>query len=292
MISSMTGYGRGESDEAARRYVVELRSENNRFLEISLRLPKTLASLEPKIKSLIQEYVTRGRIYVTLNIDGTDENAGRLTLDETTVRSYCDALSEVKRKFRLSGKITLDILTRFPNILNFETVQEDVEEELSRIEPALRTALKSLKGMREAEGTQLRTDLEERIRVLESLIQKIEEESPKGVVEAKKKLEERLKSLLETDHIDPLRMALEVGIIAERCDVTEECVRFHSHNRLFRDTLERGGAIGKRLNFLLQEMNREANTIGSKGFNTTISHIVVQIKEEIEKLREQVQNIE
>ena len=292
MISSMTGYGRGESDEAARRYVVELRSENNRFLEIYLRLPKTLASLEPKIKSLIQEYVTRGRIYVTLNIDGTDENAGRLTLDETTVRSYCDALSEVKRKFRLSGKITLDILTRFPNILNFETVQEDVEEEWSRIEPALRTALKSLKGMREAEGTQLRTDLEKRIRVLESLIQKIEEESPKGVVEAKKKLEERLKSLLETDHIDPLRMALEVGIIAERCDVTEECVRFHSHNRLFRDTLERGGAIGKRLNFLLQEMNREANTIGSKGFNTTISHIVVQIKEEIEKLREQVQNIE
>lgn len=288
----MTGYGRGESCTNGRRYIVELRSENNRFLDISLRLPKTLAPLEPRVKRLVQDSVTRGRISVSLSVDGTEESDQRISLDETSVRSYYDALSEMKKIFNLPGEISLDILTRLPNILKFEPKQEDIEEEWNLLEPALRTALANLSEMRKMEGAQLQTDMEARINVLEGLVEDVEEESPKGVVEAKKKLEERLKSLLDTDHIDPLRLTLEVGFIAERSDVTEECVRFHSHNQLFRSTLQEGGPIGKRLNFLLQEMNREANTMGSKGFNATISHIVVQIKEEIEKLREQVQNIE
>ena len=292
MISSMTGYGCGASGSDSRRYVVEIRSENNRFLEISVRLPKALTSLEPRIKNCVQDSLSRGRIYVSLSVDGTSESEQRLVVDDEVVRSYYDALSAIKERFGLRGEITLDIVTRFPNILTFEVLEENIDKEWSFIEPAVRKALTSLMEMRKAEGAQVQVDLEKRVDILEDFITKVEAEAPKGVALAREKLEERLRFILGVAEIDPLRLAVEAGIIAERCDVTEECVRFHSHNHLFKDTLKAGGPIGKRLNFLLQEMNREANTIGSKGYNTIISHCVVQMKEEIEKLREQVQNIE
>lgn len=292
MISSMTGYGRGESGGNGRRYIVEVRSENNRFFEVSLRLPKSMASLEQKMKGFIQKFISRGRIYSTVNIEGTEDGEQRLTLDEVAARSYYDILSQLKKKLELPGEITLDVLTRFPNILTFEPPEEDIAQEWHLIESAMHTAMMSLVDMRRTEGARLQADMEKRIGLLEDLVMEIEKQAPLRVEEAKQKLEERLKFLVKTDQIDPLRLALEIGVIAERCDVTEECVRFHSHNLLFRDTLKNDGAIGRRLNFLLQEMNREANTIGSKASDVKISHLVVHMKEEIEKIREQVQNIE
>ncbi|MFQ6092221.1 MAG: YicC/YloC family endoribonuclease [bacterium] len=292
MVSSMTGYGRGESGGNDRRYIVEVRSENNRFFEVSFRLPKSMASLEQKMKGLVQQYIARGRIFLTMNVEGPDDGKQGLTLDGEVARSYYQILSELKEKLGLPGEITVDVLTRFPNILTFEPAEGDMEQEWPLIEDAVHRAVTSLVDMRRAEGARLQSDLEKRIDLLENLTAEIEELAPLGVAEAKQKLEERLKSLVETDQIDPLRLALEIGVITERCDVTEECVRLHSHNQLFRETLKASDPVGKRLNFLLQEMNREANTIGSKAFDAKISHLVVQIKEEIEKLREQVQNIE
>lgn len=292
MISSMTGYGRGESGEEGRRYTVEVRSENNRFFDISLRLPKTLAPLEQKIKNVVQHCIVRGRIYLTVSVEGTDNCEQFCSLDEDLVRSYYTLLSDIKEKMDLPGEITIDVLSRFPNFWAFEAPERDIEHEWKFIEPALQEAITNLITMRKAEGKRLQLDLEKRIELLERLISDIEEMAPQGVSEAKNKLERRLQSLIGTDKVDPLRLAIEAGIIAERCDVTEECVRFHSHNQLFQETINSGGAIGKRLGFLLQEMNREANTIGSKALNAEISHSIVQTKEEIEKLREQVQNIE
>ena len=292
MISSMTGYGCGESGEATRRYVVEARSENNRFLDISLRLPKTLAFFEQKIKNVVQEYIVRGRIYLTVAVENPSESDQNLVLNEELARTYYSILSDMKEKLDVPGEITIDVLAGFPNIVAFELPESDNEHEWQLIEPALHQAIKELTDMRGAEGARLQSDLENRIHLLESLISRIEQVASQGVSEAKDKLEKRLQSLIGTDQTDPLRLAMEAGIIAERCDVTEECVRFHSHNQLFRETLQSGGTVGKRLGFILQEMNREANTIGSKALNVEISHRIVQAKEEIEKLREQVQNIE
>lgn len=292
MISSMTGYGRGESGRDGRRCIVEVRSENNRFLDVSLRLPKTLVSLEQQMKALIQEYVARGRIYLTTSIEGTEDEDERLTADEAAAQAYYDVLSTLKEKLGLPGEITVEVLTRFPNIVTIEAVEGDIEQEWRLVEPAAHMAMRNLVDMRRAEGERLRSDMETRVGLLEGLVGDVEKLAPLGVEDAKKNLKDRLASLVGANQIDPVRLALEVGVIAERCDVTEECVRFHSHNELFSETLKAGGAIGKRLNFLLQEMNREANTMGSKASNANVSHIVVQIKEEIEKLREQVQNIE
>ena len=292
MISSMTGYGRGEFSDNGRRYVVEVRSENNRFLDMSIRLPRSLVLLEQKIKQLVQRHISRGRVMVTVNSDGSEDAEQTISLDEELVKSYYSMLQDLKVKFNLPGEISIDVLSRFPNLITFESPERNVEQEWSLIKPALQQAIHNLIGMRQSEGAQLQADMEKRIDLLEELITEVEQQAPQGVLEQKERLQARLQTLVDCEHIDPMRLAIEAGIIAERCDVTEECIRFHSHNKLFRDTLGTDGTIGKRLSFLLQEMNREANTIGSKTIDVQISHIIVHIKEEVEKLREQVQNIE
>jgi uncharacterized protein (TIGR00255 family) len=292
LICSMTGYGRGEFSENNRRYVVEVRTENNRFLDISIRLPRTLVLLEQKVKRLIQHSIVRGRILVTVSSEGDDEEKQHLFLDEELAESYYRILQDLKATLALPGDISIDVFSQLPSLITFESPERDVEREWDLIERALQQAIDDLIGMRQAEGELLQADMEKRINLLEKLISEIEVLAPQSVSEAKEKLQERLQTLVDVKHIDPVRFAIEAGLIAERCDVTEECVRFHSHNALFKETLRMDGTVGKRLGFLLQEMNREANTIGSKAVNAQISHVVIRIKEEVEKLREQVQNIE
>jgi len=288
----MTGYGHGEVSENGRKYIIEIRSENNRFLEVSLRLPKALVSLEQRIKNVIQQHVSRGRLYVGLSIECAGEEERFLGLDEELARTYYRALQKLKEDLALPGEIDVEMLSRIPNIITGQATVRDVEEDWRILEPAINQAVSSLVDMRQAEGCQLCADLEKRISLLEDLLGQVEGLIPQGIADAQSRFEQRLQSLLDEHQCDPLRLALEAGIIAERSDVTEELVRFHSHNRLFRDTLAVGGHVGKKLGFLLQEMNREANTLGSKSLNADIAHIVVHIKEETEKLREQVQNIE
>jgi uncharacterized protein (TIGR00255 family) len=288
----MTGYGHGEVSENGRKYIVEIRSENNRFLEISLRLPKTLVSLEQRIKNVVQQYVSRGHVYVGLSIEGAGGEERFLGPDEELARIYCQALRTLQEQLALPGEIDIEILSRMPNIITGQTMVRDVEEDWGIVEPALHQAATDLVEMRQAEGQQLCADLKKRVSLLEDLLEQVEGLVPLGIADAKSRLERRLQGLLDEHQCDPLRLALEAGLIAERADVTEECVRFHSHNRLFLETLAVGGHVGKKLGFLLQEMNREANTLGSKSLNADIAHMAVHIKEEIEKLREQVQNIE
>ena len=292
MISSMTGYGRGERFETVRKYIAEVRSENNRFLDISLRLPKNLMALEPKIRALVLDHVSRGRVTVTVISNGPEDEDQHLSLDVELAKSYYRILNDLKTVLNVPGDITLDVLSRLPNLISFDSPEQDVESEWRLIEPALLQAVDDCVAMRQAEGAQLQADMEKRLDLLEQCISEIEDLAPRGVMGAKERLEERLLQLTEIERIDPARLAVEAGLIAERCDVTEECVRFRSHNALFRETLLSRGAVGKRLGFLLQEMNREANTIGSKAIDARVSHVVVSLKEEIEKLREQVQNIE
>lgn len=292
MISSMTGYGRAELEREGVHLVAEVSSVNSRFCELSVRLPRPLSPLELKVRELVQQYVVRGRINLFITWEGLDDSHLFLSLDEDLARAYYRLLTGVKETLNLPGEVDVGILARFPDIFKLEPKEDDLDHAWSLVEEVARMAMEDMVAMRRGEGKRLEVDLRGRIDVLENSLAKIERWAPKRVEEAKGNLEERIKALTDLDEIDPQRLAMEVAVLAERCDITEECVRFHSHNQLFLSTLDEGGVVGRRLNFLLQEMNREANTIGSKANEAQISHAVVRIKEEVERLREQVQNVE
>lgn len=293
MISSMTGFGRGDVRKNGYEILAEVRSVNNRFLDIQVKLPKNFLQFEHEAKTLVRKYITRGRLNVFVSINGnSDHNNLGLKINTSLASSYLKLIHNLKKEMKIPGKIKLDHLLNYPDIITYEEDTCGSDEIWVYIEEAIENALKNLQKMRMREGAELANDLVERIRMLDHEISQIEKISEENFEEELVKLRKRIREITDNDELDETRLETEVALIINRMDVTEECVRFKSHNKLFLKTLESNEAVGRKLNFLLQEMTREANTIGAKANNAEIAHLVVEIKEEVEKIREQVQNIE
>lgn len=294
MIKSMTGYGKAEAILAGRKFLIEMKSVNHRFLEISLRMPGMLLPLEGEIKKRIGEQFSRGRIEATLRVDGDGnaENEGRFTLNLPLVRNYHALLGQLKEEFHLGDEVTLAMMAGFRDaFIPAETIQDPATlwEGLSKI---LADAIRTLTEMREKEGESLKRDLTGRLDRIGGFLEGIAGRAPQVVLDYQKRLTDRVRELTGGMVIDEARLLQEVAIMAEKSDITEEVVRFRSHIGQFADLLAGADAAGRKIDFLIQEMGREINTIGSKSGNAEISRSVIEIKSELAKLREQVQNIE
>ena len=292
MIISMTGYGRGDVKTDNKEITVEVRSLNNRFLDITTRLPKNLFIYEEEIKTIIRKYSTRGRISVVINIKEANGNINSLNINSEIAKSYLNILNKLKQDLEIKGEVQLDHLLLFKDIFFVDIEDEIADNYWKNIKIALKQAMENLKQMKIKEGTELGIDLNKRIKIIDNTICEIEVLAKNRINKEYVKLKERIDSINNFENIDEGRLEAEIALIASRIDITEECIRFKSHNKLFMNSIENDDAVGRKLNFLLQEMTREANTIGSKAYDAEISHLVVSIKEEVEKIREQVQNIE
>jgi uncharacterized protein (TIGR00255 family) len=292
VIRSMTGYGRKEVTGAVHGSI-EVRSVNNRYLDIQVKTPRSLAALEPRVKKTIQDRFSRGRFDVFITRNGEQERIGKLTHDEALAAQYIGILRDLKARFNLSGEVDLSLVAGFHDIITVTEDNEDIEAVWQLFAEGLGRALDELDGMRAEEGRALVRDMLRRLDIISSFMKEIDILSPLSVESARKRMDETLTRLLN-ERPDPVRLAQEVAILAERTDVTEELTRLSSHIAQFRSML--AGAtrepVGRRLDFLLQEMGREANTISSKAQEAQISYHVVNIKAELEKIREQTQNIE
>ncbi|UCF78481.1 MAG: YicC family protein [Candidatus Eiseniibacteriota bacterium] len=291
MVRSMTGFGRSEVEHEGTLLVTEIRSVNHRFCEISVRLPKWLVHLEPAVRSLVQARILRGKVSVAVTWNG-ESGEGILELDTDVADRYFRMLKELKERYGLAGEIELGTLAAFPDLFTPDRVAVEEEKSKGLIQKCVTGALDSVLAMKMAEGESLEADLRGRVEGLLKHIDVIEKRAPARVSEARENLRSRLSGLLEGAEIPEERLALEVVILADKLDCSEECVRLRAHVRQFMDLLGSPEPSGRKLNFLLQEMNREANTLGSKAADVEIVNEVVVIKDELEKLREQVQNVE
>lgn len=295
MIRSMTGYGRGEGIYEDVSITVELRSVNNRYLDCSVKMPRTYIFAEEAIKERVQSKVSRGKVDVFVNITHTGGEALSVTVNEELAKGYIDALW---RLYELGGgqKVRMDYnatdLARFQDVLIVEKQEEDLDVIKNRLLDVLDRALDDFNAMRTREGEKLSADILSRAGTIEMLTTKVEERSPKTVAEYRTKLEARMQEVLQNVQIEPARLLTEAAIFADKVAVDEETVRLRSHLGQMREMLDHGGAVGRKLDFLIQEFNREANTIGSKCSDIEITKTVVDIKAAIEKIREQIQNIE
>lgn len=287
----MTGYGRGETSSGGITISVELRTVNNRFLEVTARLPRTLSLRENEIKEIIRRRISRGKVNLVTAAEREDNGTIPITINAAAARSYFKLLSQLRKAVRVKEPVKLEHLLQFSEIFEQREVESTDEKEWKVLQAALDQALNGLETMRRNEGAELERDFRARIALLEEKLTRIESISKDQVPAERTRLRERIALLIEGP-LDEGRLEMEIALMADRLDVTEECVRFRSHNKFFLDALAAPDAAGRKLNFLIQEMNREANTIGSKSSVTEIAHIVVGMKEELERIREQVQNIE
>ncbi len=289
----MTGYGRTEVQSGENRFAIEVRSLNNRYLDIQIKAPRSLAMLEPRIRKTVQDRFSRGRFDVYVAASTDREKTGRIAIDEKMAANYIAALKHIKKKFKLKGDVDLTMIAGFRDLLTLAAEDENAEGFWKILSPGLSQVLDELDAMRTAEGAVLVQDIRTRLDAVSRMSKTVQELAPATVDNARKRMSETLTRLLN-EQPDPVRLAQEIAILAERTDITEELTRLDSHVQQFCSLL--GGAssesIGKKLDFLLQEMNREVNTIASKAMNARISLEVVSMKAELEKIREQVQNIE
>lgn len=288
----MTGYGRGEAMSGGIHVTAELRSVNNRFLEIALRIPRPLSMRENDCKDIIRRGLSRGKVNATVTLERKIGETAPVQINPDAARAYYKLLQNLRKSLKLRETVKLDHLLHFSDILEQEEETTADEAEWALTKRALEAAIADLQQMRRKEGQELENDFRTRIALLSQHLDDVERLSKTQVPRERERLKERIRQLLENQSVDEGRLELEIALIADRLDVTEECVRFRSHNKFFLKALDAEDAAGRRLNFLIQEMNREANTIGSKSNDQEIAHIVVGIKEELEKIREQLQNIE
>ncbi|MGQ9560358.1 MAG: YicC/YloC family endoribonuclease [Candidatus Oleimicrobiaceae bacterium] len=292
MIASMTGFGAGVCSEGGIEANAEVRSFNNRFLEVSVHLPRFLAHRDQQVKEIVRRRVARGRVNVSISVKMENNSYLGLKVDLEMARAYKRLLQELNEELALKDQVRLDHLVGLPDLFTVEGDQERAESAWVVAERALAAALEQMVTMRLQEGAELRKDLEKRIALLEEKVYQIELHSQRRAPEVLRRLRARVQALIGEVAMDEVRLAQEVALLVDRMDVTEECVRFHSHNTLFVASMDGEEPSGRRLNFLLQEMQREANTIGAKAADADISHLVVDLKDEVEKMREQIQNIE
>lgn len=292
MILSMTGYGRGEAIAGGISCTVEVRSVNSRFLEVVARLPRTLAQRENDLKELVRTQVSRGKVSVSVTLQ-RDQNGLPLSINTSAAKSYYKLLNQLRKAVNIREQVKLEHLLKFSEVLEAEEAKESDEEEWAVVQSGLRKALDALNAMRAQEGGEMAKDLKGRVEWMERALEEIEEKAKQRIPEERKRLEERVQLLVSDKAvIDQNRLELEMILLADKLDVTEECVRYRSHTKFFLEALGKKEPVGRTLSFLIQEMNREANTIGSKSNDAAIAHLVVRLKEELEKIREQLQNIE
>ena len=292
MVKSMTGYGRAEGTFNGCTITVELRSVNNRYLDCNVRIPRLYLFAEDAVKARVQKSISRGKVDVFITLDSTGADKVRVSVNKPVADGYYAALKQLSEDYGLSGEISVSLLSRFPEVLLAEKAEDDVEQIAEDICSVLDRALADFDHMRTREGERLKEDILARAAVIEDKVSLVEERSPRTVAEYRAKLEARMNEVLSNTQLDPARVLTEAAIFADKVAVDEETVRLRSHIGQLREMLSKGGATGRKLDFLIQEFNREANTIGSKCSDIEIAAQVVDIKAEIEKIREQVQNLE
>ncbi len=293
MIRSMTGYGRGEYKDNNTSFVVEMKSVNHRYSDIIIRMPKKFSSLEERIRQLIKLHIKRGRVEVYINYESQEEDNILIKPNMDLVNQYYNSIKEIKNNLNLPTEIKVDSLINLPNVFELEEKEENLEDIWRLLEISTKEALDKLIQMRESEGLKLSKDIEKRSHYIYDIVKKIEKKAPIVIKEYRDKLIERISNLTEDAiEVDENRLALEVSIYADKSNITEEVVRLFSHIEQLNKTINEEGVIGRKLDFLIQEMNREINTIGSKSSDIEISNLVIEVKSELEKIREQVQNIE
>ncbi|MDD2218196.1 MAG: YicC family protein [Eubacteriales bacterium] len=294
MIKSMTGFGKGEYDDSKRSIIVEIKTVNHRYTDISVRMPRRYTFAEDKIKSTIKKTVKRGKVDISIIVDNVAEGDVKVRLNAPVAKQYYENLNELKVLFGMEDDINLEFLAGFPDVIKTVPDVEDEEEITNALLKAVDIAGDNLDKMRIAEGNKLADDLIMRAGMIRDFTSQIEEKAPlvKGLYLAK--LRDRIKDLIgDSIQIAEDRILLEAAVFADKCNITEELVRLDSHIIQLNNIItESNGADGKKLDFLVQEMNREANTIGSKANDIGITNVMLEIKSEIEKIREQVQNIE
>lgn len=292
MVKSMTGYGSASGTSDKLEITIELRSVNNRFLDCNIRIPRIYTSIEDAVKRCVQKYISRGKVDIYITIDSSKSDDVLISVNEPIADAYMNAISFLSEKYGLSSEISAVTLSRFPDILSVEKKEADKDALEADICTILEDALKNFNNMRLAEGEKLYSDILSRLTVIEELVSKAEERSPKTVSEYRTRLENKMREVLENRDIDEARLITEAAIFADKVAIAEETVRLRSHIAQCREILESNEPVGRKLDFLVQEFNREANTIGSKGNDAEMARIVVDIKSEIEKIREQIQNLE
>lgn len=292
VIKSMTGYGRHEAIQSGKKITVEIKSVNHRYSDYSIKVPRYYTFLEEKVRTYAAQYISRGKVDIYINIESYDEADREIILNEELAKTYLEALYSLRDKFGLADDISVMSVARYPDIFNTARKEEDQEEIWALVRDVLEPAMGMFAAMREREGQRIQADLEARVEYMKMLAQKIDARSPQTVAEYRDKLYAKIKELLEEREVDEARILTEVAIFADKVAVNEEIVRLASHFDEFYQIINKNEPAGRKLDFLIQEINREVNTTGSKASDLEIAKIVVELKGEIEKLREQVQNIE
>ena len=291
MIKSMTGYGKGSLSENLRNYQIEIKTVNHRYLDISVKMPRALSYLEEEVKKIISEKIKRGKIEVFITFENNSTEGKEIKINTEIAKIYIDELKKLADQENISSNIEVTEISKYPDVLSIQNTQDDeqIKEELLKV---TNLAVEKLVEMRQIEGNKLAEDIMKRIQYIKQKIEKISTLSTGLIEEYVVKLETRIKEILKSQEIDESRLAQEVVIYADKCSIEEEVTRLKSHISQFEKLLYSEEAIGKKLDFIIQEMNRETNTIGSKANNLEITNGVIDIKTEIENIREQVQNIE
>lgn len=292
MVKSMTGYGRAVETVNGREFTVEVRSVNNRYLDCTVKLPRNLSFGEDAVKQAVKTSISRGKVdmFVSVRSEGAQETA--VSLNKPMAEGYLAVLRQMRQEYGLAGEITVSMLAGLPDVFLLDKPPVDEEQLLADFLSVVQKALANFDAMRRAEGTALAADLRGRGETILSLVEQVEAGSPQTVADYRARLEAKLKEVLANTAIDESRILTEAAIFADKVAVDEETVRLRSHLNQMNTMLDAGGPIGRKLDFLLQEMNREANTIGSKCSDVRLARVVVEIKAELEKIREQTQNIE
>ena len=272
---------------------VEIRSVNSRYLDVTTRLPRSMSRREKDVKELIRGFLNRGSLNVTVKIEKESNGEAGLKVNTTAAKSYYKLLNDLRKTLKVRDQVKLEHLLNFSEILEPVTSEEADQKEWELVEKTIRQALEQLNTMRANEGKELAKDFQKRIAWIDETLNDVERLSVNRIPEERKRLQERIAQLMaDKTVIDQNRLELEIALLADKLDITEECVRFRTHNKFFIEAIKKEETPGRKLNFLIQEMNREANTIGSKSNDAGIAHHVVKIKEELERIREQLQNIE
>ena len=292
MIKSMTGYGRAVETVNGREFTVELRSVNNRYLDCTVKMPRMVSFAEDAVKQAVKAAVSRGKVDVYISVKSEGEVDTKITLNEGVVQGYLAAMSRMVTEFELKDDISVSILSRMPEVFTVEKPEVAEEALKNDLLSVVAKAMDSYNAMREVEGKALDADLRKRGNTILELVSQVEAGNAQTVIDYRTRLENKLKEVLANTAIDESRILTEASIFADKVAVDEETVRLRSHLEQMNNMLTAGGAVGRKLDFLLQEMNREANTIGSKCTDVRLARIVVDIKAELEKIREQTQNIE
>lgn len=292
MIKSMTGYGRGSIELEGRSYTIEIKSVNHRYCDLNIKIPKSLLSLEDRIRKTVQSRINRGKTDLFLTQNLFDKKDAAAYLNKSLADSYHACLTELKNRYNMRDEVSLSLISRFPDVITTKQEEEDAEEIWNSLLIPLNTALDQLILMREKEGLKLKEDIIEKCKGINDLVLTIEDKAASIIDEYQKKMKQRLDDLIKEYKVDENRLAMEVAILADKASIDEEIVRLKSHLVQVKETMELDEPVGRKLDFIIQEMNRETNTIASKATNLDIINTVLSVKNEIEKIREQVQNIE